>query len=126
AQAREALAVWAEAEELTRAAEENSQLRQEEFFLFDRADAATLEAVKVYESRRAFLRSARENATLRWEKAKGELKRVKSRSKIRWGLTFLAAVLGGIVPAFLPVGAGLTPLWVLGGFCFGAGLGYLG
>ncbi len=126
-QALEALAVWEEAQELARAAEENGQIRDEEFSLFDRADPATLEAIKVYESRRAFLRSTLEITTLKWEKKKAELKRVKSRRRIRWGLVFLTAVLGGIVPAFLPVGEGPNLLFrALGGFFLGAGLGYLG
>lgn len=126
AQAREALAVWAEAQETARAAEENGRIRREEFILFEETDPVTLEAVKLYDSRRAFLRSRLENANLKWEKAKAELQRAKSHGIIRWGLVFLTAVLGGAVPALLPAGAGRNLLWILGGFLLGAGLGYLG
>lgn len=123
-EAREALAVWEEGQELERAAAENARLRRDEFALFEEADQAVLAAVEVYDSRLAFLRSALENATLRREKAKTELKRLEERGRLRWGVTVLGAVLGGVIPAFLAAGPAKL-LWILGGILLGAGLGYL-
>ena len=123
-QAQEALTAWADWEQLKAATAENSLLQEEEFQLFKDAAPATLDTLKVYEPRQALLRSALENATLKWEQAEEELRKLRGRAKLPWVLSILMMLIGGGLGAFL---AGGSRLWLfgLGGLAFGAGCGYL-
>ncbi|HHT48202.1 MAG TPA: AAA family ATPase [Firmicutes bacterium] len=124
-QASQALASWEEGQDLSKLATENRLLREEEFSLFEQADPAILETIKVYEPRLAFLRSTLENATLKWEQAKAELKQVRSRRRSRWVLVFLTTVLGSVASLFWTIGKAPGLLWPLAGGLLGAGLGCL-
>lgn len=124
-QAAEAVAFWAEWRQLEQAVVENRRLRAEEYPLFNTADPGLLETLKVYGPRRAFLRSTLENATLKWEKARGELARLGRRRRLRLVIMIGGAVLGGGLP-FLWAGKGAgSPLSVLGGLLLGLVVGYL-
>lgn len=124
-QAAEALAFWTEWEQLAAALAANRRRREEDFPLFTTAGPDLLATLKVYAPRRALLRSALENATLKWEKAKAERRRLERRWRLRWALMFGAPVLGGGLAVLWAGGRTGIPLALLGGVLIGAAGGYL-
>ena len=124
-QAAEALAFWAEWEQLDTAAAENRQLQDEEYSLFQGADPDLLETLKAYEPRWGFLRSALENANLKWENTKGKLRRLERRRHRRLVLALISMVLGGGLAVLWAGKHTGIPLALLGGGLVGAACGYL-
>ncbi|NLM37829.1 MAG: AAA family ATPase, partial [Firmicutes bacterium] len=111
-QAAEALTLWAEWEQLEAAAAENRRIRTAEYPLFEEADPDLVETLKGYESRRAYLRSELENATLKWENAKAELRRLERRRYLRLVMVLGAAAAGGWLAALWAGGRAGLPLWL--------------
>ena len=124
-QAAEALAFWAEWEQLETAAAEIRQVQDEEYPLFKGAPVDLVETLKAYESRRDFLRFALENANLKWENAKAELRRLDRQRYLRLVFVIIAMGLGGGLAVFWTGGRAGMPLSLLGGVLLGAVGGYL-
>lgn len=124
-QAAEALAFWAEWEQLEAAVAENWRVRAEEYSLFEGADPELVETLKVCESRRAYLRSVLENASLKWENAKAERRRLDYRRHLRLVLALGAAAAGGGLAVLWAGGRAGLPLALLAGVLLGAAGGYL-
>ncbi len=122
-QAEEALTDWASLQQIRAAEEECRTTLEEEYALFNRADEATLEAVKAYRDRQARLRAAVESAALKLKAAQTERQKAERRRIYRLVTAVVLAAVGGGLAARFGGGWGL-PFLVLA-ILGGAGTGYL-